>query len=42
MEARQKHRKAINEIAELNGQIVKNLSLKLQALQNRKMKEQSA
>jgi hypothetical protein len=29
----------MNEVLELNGQIIKNLSLKLQALQNKRSKE---
>jgi hypothetical protein len=36
---RSQHRRAINELAELNGQIISNLSAKMQALQNRKLKE---
>jgi hypothetical protein len=36
---RSDHRRAINELAELNGQVLRNLSSKLQAISNRKLKE---
>ena len=36
---RGQHRRAINELAELNGQIVRNLAAKLQAVSNKKLKE---
>lgn len=36
---RSQHRKNINELAELNGQVVRNLQSKLLAISNRKLKE---
>ena len=36
---RSQHRNAVNELAELNAQIVNNLSIKIEGLRNRRLKE---